>query len=58
VFFPAVNFFQFLVINTLDPVRIGIQPKMLNPDPDQMNADPDQMNADPQPCLKEQALVE
>jgi hypothetical protein len=31
-----------LVINTLDPdwIRIGIKPKMLDPDPDQMNADP------------------
>ncbi len=38
----AVNFFQFMAIKTLDPdwirIRIGIQPKML--DPDQMNADP------------------
>jgi hypothetical protein len=24
----------------LDPVRIVIQPKMLDPDPDEMNADP------------------
>ncbi len=42
--FSAVNFFQFLVIKTLDPdcirIRIGIQPKMLDPNPDQMNADP------------------
>jgi hypothetical protein len=41
-FFPAVNFFQFLVIKALDPdwiqIRIGIQPKML--DPDQINTDP------------------
>ncbi len=34
-FFSAVNFVQFLVIKTLDPdwIRIGIQPKMLDPDP-------------------------
>jgi hypothetical protein len=34
-----------LVIKALDPdwIRIGIQPKMLDPDPDEMNADP-------QPC--------
>ncbi len=35
-FFFAVIFFQFLVIKTLDPdwfrIRIGIQPKMLDPD--------------------------
>jgi hypothetical protein len=33
-----------LVIKALDPdwiqIRIGIQPKMLDPDPDEMNADP------------------
>ncbi len=41
-FFSAVIFFQFLVIKALDPdwIRIGIQPKMLDPDPDEMNADP------------------
>jgi hypothetical protein len=42
-----------LVIKALDPdpywIRIGIQPKLLDPDPDQ---DPDEMNADPQPWLK------
>jgi hypothetical protein len=45
IFFSAVNFFQFLVDKALDPdwIRIGIQPKIL---------DPDEMNADPQPCLK------
>ncbi len=45
IFFSAVIFFQFLVIKALDPdwIRIGIQPKMLDPDPDEMNADP-------QPC--------
>ncbi len=41
-FFSAVNFFLFLVIKTMDPdwirIRIGIQPKML--DPDQMHTDP------------------
>ena len=53
-FFSAVNFAQFLVIKTpgsgLDPDpdpdwRIGIQPKMLDPDPYQMNTDP-------QPCYQ------
>jgi hypothetical protein len=38
-----------LVIKALDPdwirIRIGIQPKMLDPDPDEMYADP-------QPCFK------
>ncbi len=53
--FSAVNFLKFLVFKTpesgLDPytywirIRIGIQPKMLDPDPYQMNADP-------QPWLK------
>jgi hypothetical protein len=42
------SFSQFLVIKALDPywirIRIGIQPKMLDPDPDEMNADP-------QPCF-------
>jgi hypothetical protein len=35
-FFSAVIFFQFLFIKALDPdwIRIGIQPKMLDPDPD------------------------
>jgi hypothetical protein len=35
-----INFFQFLAIKTLDPdwIRIGIHPKML--DPDSMNTDP------------------
>jgi hypothetical protein len=42
IFFSAVIFFHFLVIEALDPdwIRIGIQPKMLDPDPDEMNADP------------------
>jgi hypothetical protein len=35
---------NFLVIKALDPdwirIRIGIPPKMLDPDPDEMNADP------------------
>ncbi len=43
-FFSVVIFFQFLVIKALDPdwirIRIGVQPKMLDPDPDEMNADP------------------
>ncbi len=38
-----------MVIKALDPdwirIRIGVHPKMLNPDPDEMNADP-------QPCLR------
>jgi hypothetical protein len=37
-----VNFFQFLVIKTLDPDRYS--PKMLDPDPYQMNTDP-------KPCM-------
>ncbi len=32
-------------------IRIGIQPKMLDPDPDEMNADP-------QPCLQGRRLRE
>jgi hypothetical protein len=45
---------QFLVIKALDPdirIRIGIQPKIL---------DPDQINADPQPWFKalEEKLLE
>jgi hypothetical protein len=47
IFCSAVIFFTFLVIKALDPdwirIRIGIQPKILDPDPDDMNADP-------QPC--------
>ncbi len=43
-FFFSCNFFQFLVIKTLDPdwirIRIGIQPKMLDPDAYQTNTDP------------------
>ncbi len=43
-FFSALILFQFLVIKALDPdwirIRIGVQPKMLDPDPDEMNADP------------------
>ncbi len=48
-FFSAVICFQFLVFKALDPdwirirVRIGVHPKML---------DPDEMNADQQPCLQ------
>ncbi len=47
-FFSAVIFFlQLLVIEALDPdwirIRIGVHPKMLDPDPDEINADP-------QPC--------
>ncbi len=37
-------FFQFLVIKALDPdwirIRIGVHPKMLDPDPDEMSTDP------------------
>ena len=47
--FSAVIFFRLLVMKALDPdwirIRIGIQPKMLDPDPE-----PDEMNAVPQPC--------
>ncbi len=39
-----------MVIKVLDPdwirIRIGVHPKMLDPDPD-----PDEMNTDPQPCF-------
>jgi hypothetical protein len=49
-FFPAVIFFQFLVIKGLDPdwirIRIGIQPQTLDPDPD-----PEKLNSDPKPCF-------
>jgi hypothetical protein len=47
-----IPFFQFLVIKALDPdwIRIGIQPKMLDPDPEEMNADP-------QPCFYLQELL-
>jgi hypothetical protein len=42
--FSAVICFQFFVIKALDPdwirIRIGVHPKMLDPDPDEMNADP------------------
>ncbi len=38
IFFSAVIFFNFW---SLKPwIRIGIQPKMVDPDPDEMNADP------------------
>jgi hypothetical protein len=40
MFFPAVNSLKVLVITTLDPDRIGIQPKMLDPDPASVNTDP------------------
>jgi hypothetical protein len=40
-FFSSKFFFKFLVIKTLDPdwirIRIGSQPKMLDPDPSQLN---------------------
>ncbi len=53
--FFSCNFFQFLVIKALDSdwirIRIGIHPKMLDPDPDEMNADP-------QPCLQGRRLRE
>jgi hypothetical protein len=46
VFFSAVIFFQFFwSLNPWIRIRIGFQPKMLDPDPDEMNADP-------QPCGK------
>jgi hypothetical protein len=49
IIFFQLYFFQLLVIKTLDPdwIRIGILPKMLDPDPD-----PYQINTDPKPCLK------
>jgi hypothetical protein len=38
IFFSAVIFFNFW---SLKPwIRIGVHPKMLDPDPDDMNADP------------------
>ncbi len=52
--FLAVNFFKILVMKVLDPdpywirIRIGIQPKMMDPD---LDPDPDEMNVDPQPCF-------
>ncbi len=36
-FFPGVNFFTFLSRNR---IRIGIQPKMLDPDPETKHPDP------------------
>ncbi len=43
-----------MVIKALDPdgirIRIGTQPKMLDPDPDEMNADPQTL--DPQHWLE------
>ncbi len=45
-FFLAVIFFQFLVIIALDPdwirirIRIGLQPRTLDPDPEKMKTDP------------------
>ncbi len=44
IFFSAVIFFTFWSLKAW--IRIGNQPKMLDPDPDEMNADP-------QPCLGE-----
>ncbi len=42
--FQLVFFLQFLVIKALDPdsirIRIGVHPKMLDPDPDEMSTDP------------------
>jgi hypothetical protein len=49
----TVIFFQFLVIKALDPdwilirIRIGVHPKMLDPDPEKINTDP-------QPCKKKE----
>ncbi len=44
----GISKLQFLIIKALDPdwIRIGVHPKMLDPDPEEMNADP-------QPCLPE-----
>ncbi len=46
-FLPAVYFFTFFVIKTLDPdrIRIDIQPRMVDPD-----LDPESMNPDPKQC--------
>jgi hypothetical protein len=38
--FFSCNFFKFLIIETLDAIRIGIQPKMFYLDPESMNPDP------------------
>ncbi len=45
-FFFRCNFFSIFGYKALDPdwIRIGVHPKMLDPDPDEMNADS-------QPCL-------
>jgi hypothetical protein len=50
IFISSCKFFLILVIKTPDPdwIRIGIQPKML---------DPNQMNTDPQPWKKVSYLV-
>ncbi len=56
--FPAVNFFQFFTIKTLDPdwiqIRMGIQPQMLDLDPDSMNPDPKHWLLDSQTQLNYQ----
>jgi hypothetical protein len=39
-YFLAAHFLQFLVIKTWIRIRIGIEPKMLDPDPESMNPDP------------------
>jgi hypothetical protein len=38
--FPTVIFLKLLVIKHWGWIRIGIQPKMLDPDPESMNPDP------------------
>jgi hypothetical protein len=39
-FFSALIFFNFWSLKPWNRIRIGVQPKMLDPDPDEMNADP------------------
>jgi hypothetical protein len=50
-----------LVIKALDPdpywIRIGIQPKMLDPDPDEMNADPQPWSIDFENCYELSSVV-
>jgi hypothetical protein len=59
IIFSAVNFFQFLVIKAQDSdwIRIGIQPKMLDPDPGQMNMDPEHWPHGTLPACIAQAWV-
>ncbi len=47
-FFFCVKFVKFW--SSKPWIRIGIQPKMLDPDPESMNPDPESMNPDPKHC--------